>query len=91
MGHHRPEIGQPAGAGRKRTVDLRAVVNAIFYRTRTGCQWRMLPKEFPIGDTSGTTTKNGPKMAPGSGSMRPCAAWFAGYGPTTGTQPGYSG
>lgn len=42
-----PKLAQPAGAGRKRTVDLRAVVNAIFYRTRTGCQWRMLPKEFP--------------------------------------------
>jgi len=42
-----PELGQAAGPGRKRTVNLREVVNAIFYRTRTGCQWRMLPKEFP--------------------------------------------
>jgi putative transposase len=42
-----PELGQPAGPGRKRTVNLRDIVNAIFYRTRTGCQWRMLPKEFP--------------------------------------------
>jgi len=42
-----PELAQAEGPGRKRTVDLREVVNAIFYRTRTGCQWRMLPKEFP--------------------------------------------
>lgn len=42
-----PELAQAPGPGRKRTVDLREVVNAIFYRTRTGCQWRMLPKEFP--------------------------------------------
>lgn len=42
-----PELAQAAGPGRKRTVDLREIVNAIFYRTRTGCQWRMLPKEFP--------------------------------------------
>ena len=42
-----PELAQAAGPGRKRTVNLREVVNAIFYRTRTGCQWRMLPKEFP--------------------------------------------
>jgi putative transposase len=42
-----PELAQPAGPGRKRTVDLREIVNAIYYRTRTGCQWRMLPKEFP--------------------------------------------
>lgn len=42
-----PEVAQGAGPGRKRTVNLREVVNAIFYRTRTGCQWRMLPQEFP--------------------------------------------
>lgn len=35
------------GSGRKRKVNLREVVNAIFYRTKTGCQWRMLPKDFP--------------------------------------------
>lgn len=33
--------------GRPRTTDLRAVVNAIFYVAETGCQWRMLPKDFP--------------------------------------------
>lgn len=35
------------GGGRHRTTDLRAVVNAIFYRLRSGCAWRMLPKDFP--------------------------------------------
>ena len=33
--------------GRPRTTDLRAVVNAIFYLLRTGCQWRLLPHQFP--------------------------------------------
>ncbi len=33
--------------GRPRKTDLRAVVNAIFYIAQAGCQWRMLPKEFP--------------------------------------------
>jgi putative transposase len=28
-------------------LDLREVVNALFYFTRTGCQWRLLPHEFP--------------------------------------------
>jgi transposase len=28
-------------------TDLRAVVNAIFYIAQSGCQWRMLPKDFP--------------------------------------------
>jgi transposase len=35
------------GRGRPRTTDLRAVMNAIFYIAQTGCQWRMLPKDFP--------------------------------------------
>ena len=30
-----------------RTTDMREVVNAIFYILRSGCQWRMLPQEFP--------------------------------------------
>jgi putative transposase of IS4/5 family DUF4096 len=33
--------------GRRRTTDIRAVINAIFYLMRTGCQWRLLPREFP--------------------------------------------
>lgn len=37
--------------GRPRTVDLRAVVNAILYILATGCQWRALPKEFPPRST----------------------------------------
>jgi putative transposase len=32
--------------GRPRTKDLRPIVNGIFYRNKSGCQWRMLPKEF---------------------------------------------
>ena len=38
---------QRYNGGRPRTVDLRAVVNALFYRTKTGCQWRMIPHEYP--------------------------------------------
>jgi putative transposase len=34
-------------AGRPRETDLRAVVDAILYIARTGCQWRLLPKDFP--------------------------------------------
>jgi putative transposase len=40
-------VAQKAGSGKKRTVDIREVLNAIFYRTRSGCQWRMLPSDFP--------------------------------------------
>ena len=37
--------------GRPRTTNLRAVINAIFYLLRTGCQWRLLPHEFPAWGT----------------------------------------
>ena len=33
--------------GAKRQLDLRDVLNAIFYLLRTSCQWRMLPSDFP--------------------------------------------
>ena len=33
--------------GRPASVSRRAVVNAILYVLRTGCQWRYLPREFP--------------------------------------------
>jgi putative transposase len=40
-----------SSGGRPRKTDLRAVVNAIFYILRTGCQWRYLPKDFPPKST----------------------------------------
>ena len=42
-----PNLPPPARCGRKRRTCLRATVNAIFYIAQSGCQWRMLPKEFP--------------------------------------------
>jgi len=33
--------------GRPREVDMREVVNALFYRNREGCTWRALPHDFP--------------------------------------------
>ena len=33
--------------GRPRTVDIRAVINAIFYVLSTGCPWRWLPHDYP--------------------------------------------
>jgi putative transposase len=39
------------GRGRPRTVDLRRVIDAIFYISRSGCQYRMLPRDFPPWNT----------------------------------------
>ena len=33
--------------GRPRTINMREGLNGIFYLLKTGCQWRMLPKDFP--------------------------------------------
>jgi putative transposase len=35
------------GSGRRVETDLRAVIDAILYRIRTGCQWRYLPNDYP--------------------------------------------
>jgi transposase len=37
--------------GRPRTVEMREVLNAIFYVDRAGCQWDMLPHDFPPKST----------------------------------------
>lgn len=36
-----------SGPGRPLELDLRSVVNAIFYLVRTGCQWDDIPKSYP--------------------------------------------
>jgi transposase len=41
---HMPAIKR---LGRPRATELRNVLDAILYMARTGCQWRMLPKDFP--------------------------------------------
>jgi putative transposase len=40
----------PGGPGRP-LKDRRQVINGILYVTKTGCQWRMLPKEFGCWNT----------------------------------------
>ena len=37
----------PKKGGRPRLYSHREILNAIFYIEKTGCQWRMLPREFP--------------------------------------------
>ena len=38
--------------GRRRTVNVREVLNAIFYVLSTGCQWNALPKDLPPKSTA---------------------------------------
>ena len=38
--------------GRRRSVNVREIINAIFYVLSTGCQWQALPKDLPPRSTA---------------------------------------
>ena len=42
-----PLLPPPQPGGRKRTTNIREVINAVFYLLRTGVQWSNLPHDFP--------------------------------------------
>ncbi len=42
-----PHMPPARALGRPRKTDMREVMTAILYMARSGCQWRMLPGEFP--------------------------------------------
>src|SRR5215217_6037329 len=63
-----PLIRPAKRGGRPRTVNVREVLNAIFYGLWTGCPWKALPKDLPPRSTVwdsldlGTGTVWGPGM-----------------------------
>jgi transposase len=46
-----PFIPPARRGGRRRTVDVREVLDGIFYVLATGCQWRAVPKDLPPRST----------------------------------------
>src|SRR5215467_5102354 len=46
-----PMIPPARHGGRKRSVDVREVLNGLFYVLWTGCQWKALPKDLPPKST----------------------------------------
>src|SRR5580704_1465072 len=42
-----PAIPPAKRGGRRREVNVREVLNAIFYVLSTGCPWQTLPKDLP--------------------------------------------
>lgn len=50
-GRMAPRLPPDPPRGRKRSTDVREVVNGINYRWTTGCTWRMLPHDFPPWET----------------------------------------
>jgi putative transposase len=47
-----PLIPPGAPGGRHREVDIREVLNTIFYQNKTGCQWDMLPHDLQPKSTA---------------------------------------
>ena len=47
-----PMIPPARRGGRPRDVNVREVLNAIFYVLSTGCQWNALPKDLPPKSTA---------------------------------------
>jgi putative transposase len=42
-----PHLPGSSGRGRPRLHGLRAILDAVFYVLKSGCPWRLLPKDFP--------------------------------------------
>jgi putative transposase len=42
-----PYLPGPAARGRPRLHGLRVILNAVFYVLKSGCPWRLLPRDFP--------------------------------------------
>jgi putative transposase len=46
-----PLLPKALPGGRPRSVNMRRVVDAMLYIVKTGCQWRLLPSDFPPWQT----------------------------------------
>src|ERR671938_352624 len=46
-----PYVDKREHLGAPRTVCLRCILNALFYKNKTGCQWSMLPHAYPHRST----------------------------------------
>ncbi len=47
-----PHMPAPQGHGRPRIHSPREILNTIFYVLKSGCQWRLLPHDFPRWPTA---------------------------------------
>jgi transposase len=58
-----PMIPPAKRRGRPRDVNIREVLNAIFYVLLTGCQWQALPKDPPAKSTARHAAHRGRGLA----------------------------
>ena len=46
-----PDIPPARHGGRRRSVDVREIINGLLYLLSTGCQWRAIPRDLPAKST----------------------------------------
>ena len=73
-----PLLESPERRGRPPKWAVRRVADAVFYLLRSGCAWRMLPREYPPWQTvyyhfSGSGAETGGCAKPTTGFVRRCA------------------
>ena len=56
--HFKQYLPPAKPGGRPREVDLRDILNAIFYVNKSSCPWRWLPNDFPPWQTVYTYFRN---------------------------------
>ena len=86
----KPHLPSAKTRGRPRIHGLRQLLDAVFYVLRTGCAWRLLPREFPPWRTVyHYTSGNGASMALSNSLTRYCeSSCEPGWGETLGLAPG---
>ncbi len=61
-----PHVPAPSKRGRPRIHATRIILDAIFYVLRSGCPWRLLPRDLErLGRPSTTTSDDGASAVPG--------------------------
>ena len=69
-----PALPVQQGPGRPREVDLRRILDGLHYLNRTGCQWRLLPKDFGPWTTVRCSFSIAPSKSCHRSGSRPTAA-----------------
>ena len=67
-----PMIPPARHGGRKRSVNVREVLNGIFYILWTGCQWKALPKDLPPKSTVRARLSGAMELGWHVGAHPPC-------------------
>src|SRR3712207_9479583 len=72
--HIEPHLPTANQRGRPRIHGPRDILDAVFYVLKSGCRWRLLPRDFPpCGGASIIGSEPGASTGRGSARTAPCA------------------